>query len=185
MMMPQPMFAPQMAAESFPPGPPFMGQPMMGQQPMMAQQPGWPGPGPAQPQGMPGGLMAQQRGGLPAPVIRAQADDEPETPDGSALADQPAPAALSIPSPEDLGVGDRRPAADRGDDWAALHGRLGRLGATCLHVEKLPDGGSRFVCLLPTDRPTRSHRVEVRAATEREAMRLAVEKAEEWAGGGK
>jgi hypothetical protein len=47
----------------------------------------------------------------------------------------------------------------------------------------LPQGGYRFTCLLPTGRPERSHRVEVTAPTRDEAVGLALEKSEEWAGG--
>ncbi|MCI0456012.1 MAG: hypothetical protein L0Z62_03410 [Gemmataceae bacterium] len=78
------------------------------------------------------------------------------------------------------------PRADTGSlDWTAVHRRLDLLGATCLHLEKLPQGGCRFTCLLPTTQPSRNHRIETQAASEAEAVRLALQKAEEWAGQGR
>jgi hypothetical protein len=52
----------------------------------------------------------------------------------------------------------------------------------CFHLEKLTPGGYRFSCLLPTAQPGRTHRIEAEAVTETEVVRLALAKAEEWAG---
>jgi hypothetical protein len=68
-------------------------------------------------------------------------------------------------------------------DWAAVHDRLDRLGATCFHLERLPQGAYRITCLLPTDQQGRSHRIEVAAASEGDAVRLILVKAQEWAAG--
>ncbi len=165
-MMPSPAFAP-----SFPVPPP------PGAYPASWTSPGRPAPplssAPAQ---------AQQQ---PArPVIRAQAPDE------SSPAPRPArpesrPAPLRIPSPEQLGVTAGAPVAPDSPDWSTVHRRLDLLGATCLHLEKLPQGGCRFTCLLPTSQPDRHHHIEAQAASEAEAVRLALQKAEQWAGPGR
>jgi hypothetical protein len=88
-----------------------------------------------------------------------------------------------MPSPEQLGVIRAKSAAGDGIDWTTARRRLDRLGATCFHLEKRSQGGYRFTCLLPTTRPGRTHHVEAVAATEAEAVRLTLEKSEEWAGG--
>lgn len=83
-----------------------------------------------------------------------------------------------MPTPEELGL--RRPAEEP-TDWSQTHRRLDRLGATCLHLERLPSGDWRFTCLLPTAKPSQSHRVEAEAATDAAAVRLVLEEAERWA----
>jgi hypothetical protein len=88
-----------------------------------------------------------------------------------------------MPSPEQLGVAPARPLDGPGVDWVAARRRLDRLGAVCIHLEKLPQGGYAFVCLLPTAQPGRTHRVEATAGTETDAVHLVLEKAEAWAGG--
>jgi hypothetical protein len=88
-----------------------------------------------------------------------------------------------MPSPEQLGVvGTKRPD-DAGVDWTAVHNQLNRLGATCFHLERVPGGGYRMNCLLPTNQPDRTHRIEAEAVSEADAVRLVVAKAQEWAGG--
>jgi hypothetical protein len=153
-----------MAVEAYPP-PQFVGQPVLAP---------WTGR-PAQPFAAASSRAPALQPPLPPPRFRAQSPDEPTT---AALL---RPALLNMPSPEQLGVATARPAGDI--DWDATHRRLDRLGALCFHREKLDRGGYRFTCLLPTSQADRTHRVEVVAATEAEAVRLALEKAEEWAGG--
>ncbi len=68
-------------------------------------------------------------------------------------------------------------------DWTAVHNRLDRLGATCLQRQKLSTNGWRITCLLPTNQQRWSHRIDAQAASEAEAVRLLLAKAEEWAGG--
>jgi hypothetical protein len=63
-----------------------------------------------------------------------------------------------------------------------MHRRLDNLGVLCFNLDKGAPGGCRFTCLLPTAQQGRSHRIETRAATEAEAVRLAVAEAERWAG---
>jgi len=59
--------------------------------------------------------------------------------------------------------------------------RLDRLGATCFHLERLPEGACRITCLLPTAQQGRSHRIEAVASSEGDAVRLILAKAQEWA----
>ncbi len=104
----------------------------------------------------------------PRPIIRAQApDDVPPTPR----------QALALPSPEALGLLQAPAAAV---DWADVHARLNRLGATCFHLERVARGGCRITCLLPTGEVGRIRRVEAQAESEAEAVRLTLAKAEEY-----
>jgi hypothetical protein len=163
-----PPFAPAFLVQGHP-VPPGGGRPAGGTYPVRVPQTAIrPGPAPAQP-------------ALPRPIVRAQAPDEPSPPPRP-LAAERRPPLLSIPTPEQLGLGGTQPP-DRGPtDWTAVHRRLDQFGATCLHLEKLPQGGCRFTCLLPTGQPDRSHRVEAQAASEAEAVHLVLQKTEEWAG---
>ena len=109
----------------------------------------------------------------PPPKVRAQSPEEPK------------PAARStplvMPTPEQLGIGSSARPAPAAADWSAARRRLELLGASCFQLEKRPAGGYRFVCLLPTAQPGRSHRIEAEADTEAEAVRVALERAEQWA----
>ena len=159
-MMAAPVYAPSYPSGSYP-APQFSGQ-----------QAAWPAGNSAwQPQAPYNPALAQQP---PRPIFRAKGDDEP-----AAMRDIPAP--ISLPSPDQFGI--TIPSAAGGStDWTAVHQQLDRLGALCVHVEKV-DGGCRFTCLLPTAQPERSHRVEAVASTEAEAVRLALDKCTEWSGG--
>ena len=100
------------------------------------------------------------------PLVRAQAPEEPA----------PArPARLTMPSPEQLGVA-VRPAAS-GPDWTAIHSRMKELGVVGFHMDSLSDGRTRFTCWLPGAQPGLTQRIEALAATEVEAVRLALERA--------
>jgi len=110
----------------------------------------------------------------PRPLVRAQMPDEPAAP-------APRPA-IALPTPEECDVKcPPRPAAGE-PDWAAVHARVKALGAVCFQVEKLAPGGSRVTCVLPTAQAGRTHRIEARAATDAEAVRVALEQAEQWTG---
>lgn len=98
--------------------------------------------------------------------------DEPAEPARTAA---PAPALLRLPTPEQLGV-----AVTAAADWSAAHRRFEQMGAVCFRLEKLAHGGCRVSCVLPTTQPDLSHRVEAEASSEAEAVRLALDKAEEW-----
>jgi hypothetical protein len=124
-------------------------------------------------------LVQQQ---APGPrVIRGQRPDEP-VPTAS-LAPIIRQAVLRMPSPEELGVADSKRLDPPSLDWTAVHNQLDRLGATCFHLERTAKGGYRITCLLPTDQPGRTHRIEAEASTEADAVRLTLAKAQEWAGG--
>jgi len=158
-MMPAPVYAPSFPAPPYPTAQ------------VMPPPPQWPPVAPA------AGALVQQS--QPARTVRAQESDEPSAPPSPAES----PAPLVMPSPEQLGVDFARPAADDSPDWTTFHRRLDRLGACSMHLDKLPAGGCRFSCLLPTGRRDRFHRVESQAATADEAVRLALDDAEKWAGG--
>jgi hypothetical protein len=67
-------------------------------------------------------------------------------------------------------------------DWTAVHGQLNDLGATCIHLERLAQGGCRMTCLLATADQGRTHHIDVRAGSEADAVRLALAQAQEYAG---
>jgi hypothetical protein len=114
----------------------------------------------------------------PRPIVRAKSEDEPSPSQRQGHISQ----LVSIPSPEELGVSAAKSAAASVElDWAAVHRRLQELGADFLR-QRLPQGGYRFTCLMPTNQPNRLHRVEAEAATEAEAVQLALNQANKWAG---
>jgi hypothetical protein len=87
-----------------------------------------------------------------------------------------------MPSPEELGIACAKPVSHGDADWSLAYRRLQDLGAFCFQLDKLPQGGYRCTCLLPTSQPDRNHRIEAPAATEAAAVRLALDKAEQWHG---
>jgi len=123
------------------------------------------------PQRQPAAPAPQRQAAAPAarPVFRGQAPEQPRR-----------PATVTMPSPEQLGVRAAGagqavvPAADSDDTGA----RLRALGVDCSRLEHQDDGKYCFLILVPTDQPGRSHHVEGRAATQGEAIRLALERAE-------
>lgn len=205
-MMTQPVY-PQSYPQAYPAQPsapqPYAAQPDPAAE--LAAQPGWPAappqpPAQAWPQ-QPGAQQAPQAAwARPAaiqapsrqPIFRAQApDDPPSMPETSApaaatppAAAAVAPAPLSMPSPDQLGIttATATPAPAVDVDWTAARQRLTRLGAVSFNLDQLPQGACRFTCFLPTDQVGRTHRVEAAAASEAEAIRLALGKAEQWAG---
>src|SRR5437763_3610054 len=134
---------------------------------------------PAQQQAAP--AFAQPAAAIPAPRFRAQSPDEPVS-NELRTSPSPRPVALAMPSPEQLGIAAAN-APTGALDWTAANRRLALLGAISSHRERLPQGGFRFVCLLPTTQADRTHRIEAVATTEAEAVRVALQKAEEWAAG--
>ena len=112
----------------------------------------------------------------PRPVVRAVPADEPERPTHTELRIAPPP---DLPRPERLGLRSPRPAASSEPDWNDVHRRLRDLGSISSQLRKLPEGGYRFTCLLPTGRPEEARRVEADAATEGEAVRQALARAEQ------
>jgi hypothetical protein len=81
-----------------------------------------------------------------------------------------------MPPPEQLGI-----AAPGAIDWAAVHQRLDRLGVTCFQMDRPVSGGCHIVCLVPSRQPGQHRRVEAQAATQAEAIRVVLDRAEEWA----
>jgi hypothetical protein len=116
------------------------------------------------------------------PRIRFQAPDDPPVSPRPAQPDVRT-AALHMPSPEELGIGSASPAATPTLDWGAVHSRLNQLGATCFLVQRTAQGSYRISCLLPAGQSGRAHRIEAEAGAEAEAVRLALTRVEEWAGG--
>ena len=106
------------------------------------------------------------------PVFRGQIGTEPER--------RTQPEPVTLPKPEQLGIRKPQPR-DSGADWADARRRLDILGAVTFQSAKVPNGGWRFTCLLPTNQPNYNHRIEAEAATETEAVRLGLERAESWA----
>lgn len=110
----------------------------------------------------------------PPPTIRSQSPDEP-----TAASTPPRPARIELPPPEELGIAlAARPVTL---DWSAAHRRLEQLGACCIRLEKLANGGCRFTCVLPTGQPDRTHCIESLGASAAEAVTVALDRAEAWA----
>jgi hypothetical protein len=86
-----------------------------------------------------------------------------------------------MPSPEQLGIVQGQTKPSDMVDWTRTRQCLDRLGATSFQMEKLDQGGFRFLCLLPTGKPGCNHRVEAVAASEADAIRLVLHKSEDWA----
>jgi hypothetical protein len=104
----------------------------------------------------------------------------PEDPPVRLTAPRPS-APIHLPTPEEIGL-TNAVAAQTGLDWAAAHARLEKLGADCFQLRRLPDGAYRCQCRLPTTQASVTHCVEAVAASEADAVRQALEKAEQWAG---
>jgi hypothetical protein len=77
-----------------------------------------------------------------------------------------------------LGLAAPRTAANNGD-WLPGYRRLLDLGAYSFRIDRMPAGGFHITCLLPAP-AQRIHRIETQAASEAEAVRLAVEDAERY-----
>jgi hypothetical protein len=120
------------------------------------------------------------------PVVRGVPPDEPPllpaapAPVPAApLPPPPPPAPVSIPTPQELGLGSARTTPGQGD-WLPGYRRLLDLGAYSFRIDRIPSGGFQITCLLPAAQTQRVRRIETQAATEAEAVRLAVEEAERY-----
>jgi hypothetical protein len=89
------------------------------------------------------------------------------------------PAPITLPSPEELGVASTKAGADS-FDWSPVQRRFRDAGASCFHVEFMPEGGCKLICLLPAEQPDRNHRIDVQSSSEEEAARLALAKLDDW-----
>jgi hypothetical protein len=93
----------------------------------------------------------------------------------------PPAAPIVLPSPAQLGlVRIQNAPREPGIDWDSTRQRLKDLRAVNFGFDQLPEGGSRFVCNLATTELGGMHRIEAQAATEAEAVRQALAKAEYW-----
>ena len=110
----------------------------------------------------------------PKPIVRAQMDEVPK----ATASRRPAETKLAMPSPEQLGIRER--GSEAVVDWSAVRRRFRDAGATCFQIEDRPAGGCRLTCLLPSDQPNRTHRIDAEAPTEGEAARLALDRLDEW-----
>lgn len=167
---------------------PALMPPVRGLQPPQLQQPmGW---NPGAPQAVPFPTEALPRAAAspseplvttpPQPIVRGVAGEE-ETPAPVAVRPAPmAPDSVVLPSPEELGVAPAvlaQPLAPV--DWNVVRQRLQRLGALSFHVQQL-DRNYRVVFELPTGHNDRTHLVEAVAASEAQAVMLALQRAEQW-----
>jgi hypothetical protein len=114
------------------------------------------------------------------PIVRGQREDGPAPATPAAA---PAPAAIldltppSLPPPAALGL-----AAPAEMDWTATRQRLRELGVVSFKVREAR-GGWHFVCEVPTARVGVFHHIESGpAATEAEAVTLALAEASRWRG---
>jgi hypothetical protein len=129
---------------------------------------------------------------LPRPIVRGVPEDSPpslrappEAPPRRPVLAEVSPAPLTLPPPEQLGIGIPRPVPAGNLDWNVVHGRLRQLGSLTFQLQKGPEGGYRFLCLLPTRQPDRARRIEASAATEAEAVQSVLAQAEQWAAAGR
>jgi hypothetical protein len=84
---------------------------------------------------------------------------------------------VAIPSPAQLGVTAPQPRETEAD-WKATRRRLDELGAEGFHLERLSPGGFRFTCWVPGGAAGKPQRVEGQGATEAEAIRVTLDRAE-------
>jgi hypothetical protein len=107
----------------------------------------------------------------PAPVVRAQAPDEP-APRKNAVNES---ALLDVPSPEALGLAaPKNKMSD--DEWKQVHSQLTQQHAVCSQHLRLEDGSYRFIVILPTTQKDRVHHIEADGPTEAAAVRAALQK---------
>ncbi len=150
----------------------FGGPPITYSQPIYGAPPYTP---PAQPYAPPrqqASASSGQRSAPPTIVRGARPDDPP----ASERRPEPRPK-LDLPPPEQLGI--RTAAAAPETDWNAIHRRLRELGSTAFQSRQTADG-VLITFLLPTSEAGRQQRIEAQAATEAEAIRLALARADEW-----
>lgn len=175
MPMPMPMQTLQMPVQTMP-----VQMPMQSAQvPAMPVNGGQPQAAPRPVMNTPAPMLASAE---PRPKVRLQAPDEPV---------QPAATRLTLPPPEQFGIGAKpvaatapvAPAAETpaapAVDWNITKQRLDRLNAVAFHSDRLAPGGFRISVLLPTRDGT--HHIEAEAGSEAAAVAIALERAETWA----
>jgi hypothetical protein len=105
----------------------------------------------------------------------------PDDPPASERRPEKTTVALSLPPPEQLGIGSSSPAASA-LDLNALYRRLDELGADSTEWRRTPEGYS-FVCKLISADRSRTQRIEEAGASREEVARRALDRAEAWARG--
>lgn len=142
--------------------PPGSYQPFPGQQYPTANPPRLASPNTGRPQPRANDALVGTPPGQPK--FRAQMDELPSA----------RPEPLRMPSPAELGLGPRGKPAEI--DWSDVRQRLHRLDVTSFHLQKLPDGGFRFSCVVPTQAGAR--KVEAESVGEADAIDQALGRAE-------
>jgi hypothetical protein len=124
------------------------------------------------------------------PVVRGKSLDETTKPKLPAMpspqelgiampkVEQPSRATTAMPSPEELGVSAAHAPATPGVDWTATHARLEQLKATSFALSRVGEE-FQFTVLLASGQADTAYRIEGRATTEAEAVRVALQKASE------
>ncbi len=103
---------------------------------------------------------------------------KPDDPPGSERRPETKSVALTLPPPEQLGIGSPPAPADL--DLNALYSRLDELGAQSTESRKTA-AGYCFTCLLENADRSRRQRIEADGTTRAEAARLLLARAEQWA----
>jgi hypothetical protein len=117
----------------------------------------------------------------PPPTFRGKIElDEPPDPLARPLTQTNSPP-LSLPSPEEIGMAAPRPASKV--DWNATHDRLHQLGGVGLRLAQLDDSNMRVSLVMRTNQPNVFHHIDATAATEAEAVTMAMTRAEQWVAG--
>ena len=111
------------------------------------------------------------------PKVRFQ---KPDDPPASERRPENSPVALTLPPPEQLGIGGATAAGDI--DLNALNHRLDELGAESSEWRRTPDG-YHFTCVLANADLSRKQTLEGRGATRADAARQLLARAEQWAQG--
>jgi hypothetical protein len=92
---------------------------------------------------------------------------------------------IVLPPPEEMGVAPTPKAVPARIDWNATRERLDRLGHIGSESIQLSDGRYRVAFVLRTNQPNRVQHIEATAATEAEAVAVALARAEQWVATGK
>jgi hypothetical protein len=111
---------------------------------------------------------------LPAPKLTAVSMPSPEEMGV-------VPAKVGLPSPDELGVVPPGRTAAAIIDWNETRSRLDRLGAIGWQSTQLNDGRHRVAFVLRTKQADQVQHIEATATTEAEAVTAALARAEEWA----
>ncbi len=146
----------------------------------------YPAPDPRVPPQMPPNTQYASNPAVRQPQIRAKGPEQVPMvmPRPEQVGVSPArlePAALVMPRPDQVGVAQPRQeplGALGGVDWKATRARLDELKATSFALSHEADG-YHFVILLSTGKPNEAYHVDVRAATEVEAVETGLKRASE------